>query len=404
VIFNRRQFILPSRRSSRTNICTRLFIFVVSLLMQALYYFRDYNPPASSNQMDTSTIWLLGKKHECEITTDDKTNSIQAMKYLFPSFTRDFESRIWCTYRKDFPTIETSYYTSDMGWGCMHRTAQMTLAQAFLVHYLGRDWQKPENDCDLPDKYFEILQLFADHCEAPYSIHNISMVGSNQNKAVGEWYGPSTVAQSVKELVEKYQGDKFAVYISDNGIIYENEVEQMCVGESGEWEKSLILFIPLRLGVDVVPTLYYRIITSLFQYPQSLGMAGGKPRSSLYFIGVQGDSLFYLDPHVVFSAVDSSTIPFDASTYQPRDILNIKIADIDPSFSATFYCRNKEDFNQFCQQTRQLHEEMDGDHLFSIEKIRKKEEEGEIDIDWPEDGDFSLLMDDDPELKDFVIL
>lgn len=89
--------------------------------------------------MDSSPIWMLGQKHESiEPENDCNTSSISKKKNNFPTFIEDFESRIWCTYRRDFQIIPSSYYTSDMGWGCMHRTAQMTLAQAFLFHYLGR--------------------------------------------------------------------------------------------------------------------------------------------------------------------------------------------------------------------------------------------------------------------------
>lgn len=78
-------------------------------------------------------------------------------------------------------------------------------------------------------------------------------------------------------------------------MIYEDEIHKLCCDNdsgSGEWKKSLLIFIPLRLGVETIPTFYHRIITTLFQYPQSLGMAGGKPRSSLYFFAVQGILLF----------------------------------------------------------------------------------------------------------------
>lgn len=89
-----------------------------------------------------------------------------------------------------------------------------------------------------------------------------------------------------RELVSRYHGDQFAVYVSNNGIIYSDEVKELCGGQ--EWTKSLILLVPVRLGVETVPENYYKLITSLFQYPQSLGLAGGKPKSSLYFLGVQG--------------------------------------------------------------------------------------------------------------------
>jgi hypothetical protein len=54
-----------------------------------------------------------------------------ANQAVLQAFQQDVQSRFWFTYRRDFDRIEPSYFTTDVGWGCMLRTGQMLLAQAF---------------------------------------------------------------------------------------------------------------------------------------------------------------------------------------------------------------------------------------------------------------------------------
>lgn len=78
-----------------------------------------------------------------------------------PMFLDDFESRVWLTYRSNFPPIARSQdpgasstmsfsvrlrtqlvdqggFTTDAGWGCMIRSGQSLLANALFMLHLGR--------------------------------------------------------------------------------------------------------------------------------------------------------------------------------------------------------------------------------------------------------------------------
>ena len=77
-------------------------------------------------------------------------------------FLDDFESRLWMTYRSNFPAIRKSEdpkasasmsltvrirsqldqggFTSDTGWGCMIRSGQSVLANALVMLRLGRGY------------------------------------------------------------------------------------------------------------------------------------------------------------------------------------------------------------------------------------------------------------------------
>lgn len=60
----------------------------------------------------------------------------------FQDFIADFGSRIWLTYRRSFQPFADSNVETDCGWGCMLRSAQMLLAQTYIILMLDRG-----NDC-----------------------------------------------------------------------------------------------------------------------------------------------------------------------------------------------------------------------------------------------------------------
>lgn len=111
---------------------------------------------------------------------------------------RDVESKLWCTYRRGFVPIGSPQLTTDKGWGCMLRCGQMVLAQAMINLHLGREWYWTYDTRD--ETYLKIVSRFEDSRKSPFSIHQIALMGDSEDKRVGEWFGPNTVAQVLKYI------------------------------------------------------------------------------------------------------------------------------------------------------------------------------------------------------------
>ena len=152
-----------------------------------------------------SPICLLGQFYHkklsdstCESPREDNRSKYSAID----KFKHDFYSRIWLTYRREFPKLANSSLTTDCGWGCMLRSGQMVLAQALLTHYLGRQWRWKGSQSDKEDMIHRmIVKWFADDpnsAACPFSVHQLVKYGDQLGKKPGDWYGPASVAHLLK--------------------------------------------------------------------------------------------------------------------------------------------------------------------------------------------------------------
>lgn len=128
----------------------------------------------------------------------------------------------------------------------MIRVAQMTLAQALILNHLSREWKwigcskyfndenkikmdfddinldgdnnlklneskftdfirKNEEECleyiksnQEHEIYIRILKQFQDKKTSQYSIHQIALMGATEDKPIGTWFGPNTIAQTLR--------------------------------------------------------------------------------------------------------------------------------------------------------------------------------------------------------------
>lgn len=235
-----------------------------------------------------SPVLLLGKCYHFKAEDDDSQSEdcyeASDEDYVMgdvEAFRKDFASRLWLTYREDFPPLPASSLTSDCGWGCMLRAGQMMLAQALVLHFLGRDWtwsealslqpldtetwtataakrlvasleaslqgspkhshqglsaapqpgasvSAEEADAHLKEMYHRrLVSWLGDSISAQLGLHRLVRIGLTMGKQAGDWYGPAVVAHIIKRAVEEAMDPGLAAvtaYVSQDCTVYSADV------------------------------------------------------------------------------------------------------------------------------------------------------------------------------------
>ncbi|KAF3819772.1 hypothetical protein GH733_015281, partial [Mirounga leonina] len=296
-------------------------------------------------------------------------------------FRKDFISRIWLTYREEFPQIEGSALTTDCGWGCTLRTGQMLLAQGLILHFLGRAWTWPDalniensdseswtsntvkkftasfeaslsgerelktptvsqkktirrysDDHEMRNEIYhrKIISWFGDSPLALFGLHQLIEYGKKSGKKAGDWYGPAVVAH----------------------ILSSDVIDKQCTSMASDNidDKAVIILIPVRLGGERTNTDYLDFVKGILSLEYCVGIIGGKPKQSYYFAGFQDDSLIYMDPHYCQSFVDVSIKDFPLETFHCPSPKKMSFRKMDPSCTIGFYCRNVQDFKRASEE------------------------------------------------------
>jgi len=146
--------------------------------------------------------------------------------------------------------------------------------------------------------------------------------------------------------------------IPTNSDIKETDPELNSNGiEKDSWVPVWIL-VPSLLGLGKINDIYIPHLQHLLGSLYSTGIIGGKPRASMYFIGVQGPNVFYLDPHIVQDAIrPSSSLDAKAyNTYKCTAPFSMPIREIDPSMAIGIFCPTRLDWETFKTEHRAFEE------------------------------------------------
>uniref|UniRef100_A0A671W6B1 Cysteine protease n=1 Tax=Sparus aurata TaxID=8175 RepID=A0A671W6B1_SPAAU len=362
-----------------------------------------------------SPVLLLGKCYHFKAEDDDSPTEACCEPFdedfvmgNVEAFRKDFASRVWLTYREEFPPLPGSTLTSDCGWGCMLRAGQMMLAQALTLHFLGRDWTWPEAlalqpldtqtwtttaakrlvasleaslqsspgtsdhsllpvhqaqaqapgsaeeaDAHLKEMYHSTLvSWFGDSPSAQLGLHRLVRLGLTMGKQAGDWYGPAVVAHILKKAVEEAMDPGLAgitAYVSQDCTGMKDDP---AVDKTGYWAspETVIILIPVRLGGEKTNPDYFNFAKSILSLEYCIGIIGGKPKQACYFVGFQDDSLIYMDPHYCQSFVDVSTSDFPLQSYHCASPKKMPFSKMDPSCTIGFYSRDVQDYERITQE------------------------------------------------------
>ena len=312
----------------------------------------------SSTLSNDEEAWVMGHRYCGPHTTTWAREAVSTISYF--------------TYRRAFTQPLSNGATHDAGWGCMARTGQMMLnyvlrrvfscaapipdrpskcAATPLVSPRSsplrqpRDGSSPASSASplvqRGDAFTRINLWFADVPEAPYGIHQMSDEAARHGLPVGQWFTPSILCKTLVALIDRHETvrDRMFVDAALDQAVYEKRVLHQLVNEG----KSYLLLVPVMFGMTALAKPYDDVVRAFLRMPVCVGIVGGKPNKSLFFVGYQGDTIFYLDPHVVQEAfVSPSTI---GELSGPRG--GTPISSLDPCMVLCFFFNTAEVFNEW---------------------------------------------------------
>ena len=78
----------------------------------------------------------------------------------------------------------------------------------------------------------------------------------------GDWYGPQAISVVLKRLCNKHKPvDNFFMKVARDGNIFLDRIE----AKSENWKNSILLVVPLRLGLNRIEPEYLQAVRNIYR-------------------------------------------------------------------------------------------------------------------------------------------
>ena len=240
----------------------------------------------------------------------------------------------WFSYRKGFPKLLNTTRTTDAGWGCVHRCGQMMIMETLQRH--------------LPKvPAATLMELFRDENDSPFSLHKIARDGEKFGRKIGDWFYPSTVAKCLRNIVDEevampeslLSGAPLCVMVLQPPVLHTELLH-----EHFKKYQGVLVLVPQRLGLNKIQSVYHSSLKQSLECKWSVGIIGGRPKHSLFFIGYRGDQLVFLDPHVVQPAYTATS---EAGRTTDPHKSSFPIAEVDPTCLFCYFIPSVDEVDAF---------------------------------------------------------